>query len=140
MNIQHHQKNQDYINQSLVILVILSLFGLSGCVEYDRKASQSNPPTQEDPILFLGNVIGETCSSDSPCRRGLECEDKVCTVMGESTESTPCLVTAECQDGLRCGWTGFCVEEGSQNEGQNCGHDGECKRGFTCERLGGIAG
>lgn len=121
-------------------LAMISAMILCSCGELNRDV----PPIDEEEIeatsLFRGLYVGGECLEDRDCRSGLSCQSGVCA----PSESTPldgaCLRTDECADGLRCGWAGFCVEEGTGELGFPCAQDGECARGLYCDRTGGIAG
>ena len=129
--------------KSLVSPLCLSLLvgvSLSACLNYDHQGIEPSEGGREEVVLFTGLATGDACEANSSCRRGLSCEEGACSPRGDTPLNGPCLRSDECDEGLRCGWAGFCVTEGTRELGEACAHDGECARGASCERTGGIAG
>ena len=111
-----------------------------GCGELNREAATEKAEETVQTRLFSGVYVGGECDKDRDCRSGLSCEEGACVPSESTPKDGACLRTDECAEGLRCGWAGFCVEEGTGESGYPCAQDGECARGLFCDRTGGIAG
>ncbi len=125
--------------QHLLILVLLGPLSIA-CGDLQREV---DPPQEEErvtPPLFSGAYVNEACEEDQDCRAGLSCESGQCLPNESTSIDGACLRTDECDEGLRCGWAGFCIEAGEGIIGSPCAQDGECERGTYCDRTGGIAG
>lgn len=80
--------------------------------------------------------VGERCDDGSVCRTGLVCDEGVCKPGRSSEQGTPCVISAECQDGLYCGPERTCAPAGSGEQGAACASDGDCKSGLRCNIVG----
>jgi hypothetical protein len=80
--------------------------------------------------------VGERCDDGSVCRPGLACTSGVCQPGRSSEQGTPCVISAECKDGLYCGPERTCAPAGAGEQGAQCGSDGDCKSGFRCNLVG----
>ena len=126
--------------RNLLMILVLGSCALSACTDLQRSPADLVATQEIDPILFSGLGLGATCNGELKCRNGLACVDQKCEVKGTQKLNDPCILTAECEDELMCGWAGFCVEAGTRQTSEPCAHDGECMRSHTCKRTGGIAG
>ena len=122
------------------LVMIICTFVLSACGELNRDATVPSMDMETERPLFSGAYVDESCESDSDCRNGLNCEDARCVPSSSTPLHGACIRTDECDDGLRCGWAGFCVESGKAELGGPCAQNGDCQRGAYCEKTGGIAG
>ncbi len=120
------------------LLTVLLLLGCGDHFDSETEVDAAADPV--DPSYFQGVGLGEACAGETDCRDGLDCESGTCTAAGEKVADERCLLTAECTDGLQCGWAGFCVEAGSGAERAQCSSSADCARGFFCELSGGLAG
>ena len=123
-----------------MIMFGLSVSSLGACTQLERSPADFIPAEEVEPSLFTGAGLGSTCGEDQKCRNGLTCVEQQCEARGGQALNEPCILTAECDVNLICGWAGFCVEAGERQLSEPCAHDGECMRGYRCKRTGGIAG
>jgi hypothetical protein len=80
--------------------------------------------------------VGAACVRAEDCRSGLACTDGACRPSRAGVEGTPCMISAECKDGLYCGPQRTCAPAGSKGDGEICGSDAECKSGLRCNLVG----
>jgi hypothetical protein len=80
--------------------------------------------------------IGEHCSDALPCRPGLACVGSVCQAARSSELGTPCIISAECKDGLYCGPERTCATAGNGDPGAPCSSDAQCKSRLRCNIVG----
>lgn len=80
--------------------------------------------------------VGERCDDGGTCRPGLACTAGVCQPGRSSEAGTPCVISAECNDGLYCGPERTCAPAGTGEQGAQCGSDGDCKSGLRCNLSG----
>ena len=89
-----------------------------------------------------GKGLGLACvdkpGTVSECRFGLRCLDGTCQAIGATAQDRPCLLTAECQDGLFCGVRGLCEPAGAGAAGAACATAADCQRGLACLTTGFI--
>ncbi len=85
---------------------------------------------------IAGRGVGERCDDGGLCRAGLACTAGVCQPAHASADGTPCVISAECKDGLYCGPARTCVAAGVGVGGAACTSDGDCKSGFRCNLVG----
>lgn len=86
-----------------------------------------------------GKGLGETCDPAAvvpECRLGLSCIDETCRTTGDSLENRPCILTAECGDGLYCGFVGACQPAGAGVAGAPCSSAADCEKGLVCRSFG----
>ncbi|NRA32224.1 MAG: hypothetical protein HRU17_02685 [Polyangiaceae bacterium] len=80
--------------------------------------------------------IGEACSATESCRTGLTCTDSACEPSAASTAGTTCVVSAECEDGLKCvgptGIIGECTLSLNGAAGDSCSTEIDCSTGLRC--------
>ena len=121
-----------------VFTVLVPAFFLWGCPDYDNPGTPLAAPDVSDSY-FAGGGVGESCEEPDDCRDGLLCDSNACLPSGEGLANEKCLLTAECSDGLHCGWAGFCVPEGDGVVGDQCAAAMDCNRGLYCalQALGG---
>ena len=121
---------------------LLTTVAVAACEEHFERPATIVVPDAEvtDVAFFRGDGIGATCDDDLDCRSGLECKSGECEANGDKAEDDRCLITAECKDGLQCGWAGFCTEAGEGGQDAECSSSSECARGFYCNLLGGLGG
>ena len=129
-------------SQAVIRCLMICVIGLSSfaCGELNREAATVASDMGSEQPLFSGAYVGESCESTSDCRNGLSCEENSCVPATSTPLHGACIRTDECDDGLRCGWAGFCVESGEAALGAPCAQNGDCQRGAYCEKTGGIAG
>ncbi len=90
-----------------------------------------------DPTSGLG--LGAACDASAAvpeCRYGLRCVEAACAVVGDTPAGSPCITTAECDDGLYCAFTGLCEPAGAGAEGDGCSSPAECAAGLVCASTG----
>ncbi len=125
-------------------LVVIAMFSGSGCGDLFEDIEIRTPDVRIDVADVTvdptgGKAIGETCDAGAPvdeCRFGLSCIDAACRTTGDTLENRPCLLTAECGDGLYCGFVGACQKAGAGASGASCTTTGECSRGLVCRSFG----
>jgi hypothetical protein len=85
-----------------------------------------------------GKGIGEACNFSQlfDCRFGLHCIEGACQTVGNTKEFDPCILTAECQEGLHCSVAGVCRLSGTGDVGASCFTAGDCLRGLVCKTVG----
>ncbi len=98
---------------------LICLFALTGC-EFDRDGTVDAEVDATASNDFTGEPIGASCTDTDDCREGLLCQSGKCKAGNRSKLDERCLLTAECQDGLFCGWAGFCVEGGTSGRDEQC--------------------
>lgn len=126
------------------IAVVVFAVGLAGCADLFR-----DPFADVDfnDIKFdigdidptIGKGVGESCSSGSSipeCRFGLDCTNGTCQPTPDGIENRPCILTAECADGLYCSVAGVCRPAGTGTAGATCASAGDCRRGLVCQSIG----
>ncbi len=112
-----------------------------GCSDHFSSSYDPDAAVEDaTPPFFQGLGIGGECSEKTDCRDGLDCQDGACAPTGDKPEDARCLLTAECGEGLTCGWAGFCVPAGEAVAREGCSSSADCARGFYCELSGGLAG
>ncbi len=86
---------------------------------------------------LLGKSVGEACDDGvNRCRPGLACVDGKCAPGRSSESGTPCVISAECKDGLYCGPERKCTPAGTGGESASCASDADCKSGLRCNIVG----
>jgi hypothetical protein len=80
--------------------------------------------------------VGERCDDGGVCRSGLACTEGVCQPGRSSEQGTPCVISAECKDGLYCGPERTCAPAGNGAQGATCTSDGDCNSGLRCNLIG----
>ncbi|MCC6619950.1 MAG: hypothetical protein IT385_01765 [Deltaproteobacteria bacterium] len=86
-----------------------------------------------------GKGVGAACDPSTPlpdCRFGLSCIDQVCRTRGDTLEGRPCILTAECGDGLHCSVVGLCQKAGDGDVGDGCATPADCRQGLVCQSFG----
>lgn len=91
------------------------------------------------PLDVTGKGVGEPCSGDGDCRRGLACRSGRCAPLGETAEGQACLLSAECAAGLHCATSGACSPAGRGAVGAVCASGADCEPGAVC-LAGGFVG
>jgi hypothetical protein len=84
----------------------------------------------------LGAGVGDPCDDTNKCRPGLACTNGTCAPGRSSESGTPCVISAECKDGLYCGPMRTCAQAGSGDVNASCQSDGDCKSGLRCNIVG----
>jgi len=83
-----------------------------------------------------GKGVGELCGADGECRSGLLCDATSTCQPGHTLEAgQPCVISAECQDGLYCA-AGACAPAGDGQDGDSCVTDADCGSGLRCAIVG----
>lgn len=86
---------------------------------------------------LLGKSVGEACDEGANrCRPGLACVNGTCAPGRSSESGTPCVISAECKDGLYCGPERKCTPAGTGGESASCSSDADCKSGLRCNIVG----
>ena len=80
--------------------------------------------------------VGQPCDEVNVCRPGLACTDGICQPGHSSEQGTPCVISAECKEGLYCGPERTCTPAGAGDVGADCGSDADCKSGLRCNIVG----
>ncbi len=79
-------------------------------------------------------AVGESCSSDAPCRPGLACEDDVCEPAGTLKLGASCVISPECEQ-AQC-VAGSCQVGALSAEDSGCETDADCAVGLRCQLAG----
>ncbi len=85
---------------------------------------------------ILGRGVGQPCDPTNVCRPGLTCTEGICQPGRSSDQGAPCVISAECKDGLYCGPERTCAPAGPGEQGAECGSDADCKSGLRCNLVG----
>ena len=131
---------RDFSSRTLAAVAALTLaVGALGCDE--TFTNEGDPPEVVEPDLrvFKGVGVGAECESTADCRDGLKCKSGTCTPSGSKVADDKCLLTAECEAGLHCGWAGFCVTSGDKPIGGECATSADCSTGLYCD-IQGVGG
>lgn len=127
----------------LAAACIVLAIGSFGCEEHFTNAGDELSDASSDSTgsvgQFYGAGVGEACSDTKPCRRGLSCDGGSCKPSGKGVLNDACLLSDECEDGLQCGFFGFCVKSAGKAEAASCTSVSDCARGLYCD-LKGISG
>lgn len=120
-------------------------YGLACTSLWDDPAPEVADASEVTPDAspFPGAGVGGACEGDAHCRDGLACREARCVPAGDRGLDRKCILsaecagpTAECPNGLNCGWFGFCVCAGEGLEGAPCTSSGDCAKGFVCDAVG----
>ena len=149
----------------LVPIALLALSLSGGCAAFDDDAPPTSTQTSTsqpggdtvgstDPVVsnsdafggdsgLVSHGVGEACqktaSGQSDCRIGLRCLDGLCQPVGDTPQNSFCTLSAECADGLYCGFSGRCEPSGEATEGQACSSPADCAPDLRCQIVG-VAG
>lgn len=126
------------------VTVVLMFLWVGGCADF---LQDSFSDIDFSDIKFdiadidptIGKGVGESCSSSSSlpeCRFGLDCNGGTCQPIPDGIENRPCILTAECTDGLYCSIAGVCLPAGRNQVGETCASADDCRRGLVCLSLG----
>ncbi|MFH1532541.1 MAG: dickkopf-related protein [Pseudomonadota bacterium] len=127
------------------ILLLLVVLVTAGCDEFKKTGSvlDLNEPDPEADAFAPGKGVGEPCSEDGDCRSGLSCQDSICLPTGSSLADMPCMISAECGDGLVCGFDleklqnpKTCKPAGDGEQWDICSTDLDCRKGYYCKPVG----
>jgi hypothetical protein len=138
------ERREDKLTSSM-LLVSLSVLALSGCGKllndtFDKfRDIDINLDGGDIGIdTTAGKGVGEACNYSQlfDCRFGLQCKDGICQVAGNTKEFDPCILTAECQQGLHCSVAGVCRISGQGDVGASCFTAGDCLKGLVCKTVG----
>ena len=86
--------------------------------------------------LFIGDGVGAKCKTDDTCRGGLACTGGVCMPAGKKLANDACILSADCEKQLQCGFFGFCVPNGGKGVTEVCTSVSDCTKGLYCDLLG----
>jgi len=127
------------------ILLLLVVLATTGCDEFKKTGYvlDLNEPEVSNDVFAMGKGVGESCSEDGDCRSGLSCQNGACQPAGSSSENKPCMISAECDDGLVCGFDlealanpKTCQPEGDGEQWDICSTDLDCQKGYYCKPVG----
>lgn len=127
----------------LALVVTLSV----GCEDYFTNAGPAGADGSADgeadagasSVLFNGEGVGAKCTDDDVCRSGLACTSGACAPSGKKAANDACLLSAECEGELQCGFFGFCVVSGGRKVNETCTSVSDCEKGLFCN-LQGVTG
>lgn len=133
----------------MTIAVALAAVGLlgTGCEE-QFSAAGTDPDAfiqgdaqaiQTSKQQFNGAGVGAACKADGECRSGLKCASGKCAPSGAKKADESCVLSAECEKGLQCGFFGFCVPSGGAANGEECTSTADCVEAHFC-LVQGISG
>ena len=88
------------------------------------------------PPDLSGQGVGGACTTDGECRAGLRCSEGACEPGGAAPEGTPCVLSAECGEGLYCSVAGACAPAGTGLAGSACASGAECEAATVCVPVG----
>jgi hypothetical protein len=120
---------------STVALLSSGALTAAGCSSGSATLA-TDPDASPFPPLGTGGAVGSACDNVHVCRPGLACVTGTCQPGRSSEDGTPCVISAECKDGLYCGPKRTCTPAGNGADGAACGSDAECKSGLRCNLVG----
>ncbi|MBM4371021.1 MAG: hypothetical protein FJ098_05165, partial [Deltaproteobacteria bacterium] len=118
---------------------------LAGCGEFTKtgRVLDVKDPDMASDAYAPGFGVGEACEEDGDCRSGLTCQEGTCQPAGTSLPDMPCVISAECGEGLVCGpdlenlaMPKTCQPQGDGEQWDVCSSDLDCARGFYCKPVG----
>ena len=127
------------------ILLLIVALAVAGCGEFKKTGSvlDLGEGDAASDIFVAGFGVGEPCSEDGECRSGLACMGGICEPAGSSLLAMPCMISAECGDGLVCGpdledlgQPKTCQPEGDGEHWDICSSDLDCQKGSYCKPVG----
>ena len=125
--------------------LLMVLAAAAGCDEFKKTGPVMDlvDPEKESDVFAPGKGVGEPCSEDEECRSGLSCQEGTCQPAGSSLADMPCMISAECGDGLVCGpdledlaSPKTCRPEGNGEQWDVCSTDLDCQKGYYCKPVG----
>ncbi len=132
--------------RALAFAVTGATLALAGCADWFEEQFTKQLPDIDANLGDItfdptdGKGVGEACQKDpggfTDCRLGLRCLDGECMAVGDTPENQPCMLTAECGDGLHCSLVGLCKPGGEGPVGAPCASSAECEAGLFCAAVG----
>ncbi|MCO4763024.1 MAG: hypothetical protein KC502_16020 [Myxococcales bacterium] len=132
------------MRNAILVLSLAVLVLPLGCEEHftnagDASAGDGVGDGSEQLDLFRGDGIGAACAKTDSCRSGLACKGGKCAAGGAKKANDACILSADCEKSLQCGFFGFCVASAGKANGASCTSVSDCQKGSYCD-LKGIAG